>query len=96
MKRIKIENNEFEIIEDYKNGFEKDAFEQKYTDYFDLYDYVIGDWSYGKLRLKGLCDKNNKIFNKINNFENVKKYLKEECAYDCRYFIAKRVKNLDK
>lgn len=96
MKKIKINEIEFEIIDDYKNGFEKEAFEQKYTDYFDNYDYVIGDWSYGKLRLKGLCDKGNKIFNKINDYNNVSVYLKEECAYDCRYFIAKKIKNLDK
>lgn len=92
MKKIELNNIEFELINDYKNGFEKEELEKRYTDYFDNYDYIIGDWSYGKLRLKGLCDKDNKIYNKINDYNTVEKYLKEECAYDCRYFILKKIK----
>ena len=92
MKKIILNDSEYELIKDYKNGFEKEELEKRYTDYFDNYDYIIGDWSYGKLRLKGLCDKNNKLFNKINDYDNVNKYLKEECAYDCRYFIIKKSK----
>ena len=93
MKKIELNNIEFELIKDYKNGYEKEEVENRYTDYFDNYDYIIGDWSYGKLRLKGLCDKDNKIHNKINDYNNLENYLKEECAYDCRYFVLKKVKN---
>lgn len=93
MKKIVLNNIEFELIKDYKNGFEKEEIENRYTDYFDAYDYVVGDWSYGKLRLKGFCDKDNKLYNDINNYDNLEKYLKKDCAYDCKYFVLKKITN---
>ena len=66
-----------------------DAIKEKLTDYFDDYDYIIGDWAYGKLRLKGFCNKNNKMFNRTNNIENVESYLQNNCAYGCRWFKLK-------
>lgn len=92
MKKIQINDLTFELIKDYKNGFDEEELKKRYTDYFDEYDYVIGDWSYGKLRLKGLCDKDNKRFNDINDYSKVDLYLKEACAYDCKYFIIKKIK----
>ena len=56
---VEIDNNRFEIIKDYREGFIKEEFINRYTDYFDEYDYVVGDWAYGKLRLKGFYDDEN-------------------------------------
>jgi uncharacterized protein YutD len=92
MKKYKINKYEYTLKEDYKNGFDLDAVTSKFTDYFDNYDYVIGDWSYGKLRLKGFCNKDNKIYKKYNDISIKDKYIKENCAYDCRYFVLERVK----
>lgn len=78
------------VIKDYKNGFSKEEVEKRYTDYFDPFDYIVGDWSYGKLRLKGFYDKNSKECKELNTIENVEKYLKEFCSYECRYFVLKR------
>ena len=66
---IEIENNKYNLIENYKDGFNLDDIKEKYTDYFEPYDYIIGDYSYGKLRLKGFCTKLNKICNKINDIK---------------------------
>ena len=91
MKNVEVENNKYEIITDYKNGFDKEEFISKCTDYFYEFDYVVGDWAYDKLRLKGFYEDNNsksKDFNKIGNLD---KYLKENCAYDCKYFVAKKI-----
>ncbi len=90
MKLVKIEDMEYEIITNYKNGYDEEAFVNRYTDYFNDFDYVVGDWAYGKLRLKGFYDKKNKKCKDINDFENLEKYLKENCAFDCAYFVAKR------
>ena len=32
MKTVTIENNNYELIDDYKNGFEENVFKDKYTD----------------------------------------------------------------
>lgn len=86
-----INGVKYKLIKNYKDGFDKEEIEEKITDYFDSYDYIVGDYSYGKLRLKGFCKKDNKILNKINDYENVEEYIKTQCAYECRYFILEKI-----
>ena len=90
MKIIEVENNKYEIIKDYKNGFDEEKFINHYTDFFEDYDYIVGDWAYGKLRLKGFYEKSNKKCNEINNIDNLDEYLDKNCAFGCAYFVAKR------
>ena len=91
MKNIVLNNISYELIKDIRNGYDKEEVESKATDYFMPFDYIVGDWAYGKLRLKGFYDKSNKKCREINNIEFLDKYLKENCAYNCKYFILKRV-----
>lgn len=93
---IEIENNKYKIITDYRNAFDKEEFLNKCTDYFMQYDYIVGDIAYSKLRLKGFNNKSNKNFNKINDYKNIEKYIKENCAFDCKYFILEKVTNTEK
>ena len=89
---IEVEDKKYELIKNYKDGFDREDFISKYTDYFYNYDYIVGDIAYGKLRLKGFYNERNKNVNKINNYKNLEKYLKTNCANDCKYFILKKVK----
>lgn len=91
MKTIEVENNKYEVITDYKNGFDKDEFFSRYTDFFEDYDYIVGDIAYGKLRLKGFYDSSNKNVKSINDFKYLNKYLEEDCARDCKYFVLKKI-----
>lgn len=90
MKKYILENIEYELLENYKDGFDYEEVKNKYTDYFCEYDYIIGDWAYGKLRLKGFYDEKHKNCTNINNFKNYKNYIKEHCAYECRYFVLRK------
>lgn len=90
MRKIILENKEYELIKNYRDGFNMEELVNRYTDYFVDYDYILGDWSYGKLRLKGFCIKENSLFNKINDYNGVEQYIKDNCAYDCKYFIIKK------
>lgn len=81
----------YQIEKDYKNGFDYTATKELWTDYFDEYDYILGDWSYGKLRLKGYCNKKNKKYKIINDYNQIEDYIKNNCAYDCSYFILKKI-----
>lgn len=88
---IKVEENEYKLIENYRDGYDDDMFKEKYTSYFENYDYIVGDIAYSKLRLKGFNKKTNKNFNKINDFKNIEKYIKNNCAYECKYFILEKI-----
>jgi len=85
MKFIEVENNKYELINNYKDGFDLNEFTSHYTDFFSDYDYIVGDIAYGKLRLKGFYEETNKKAKNINN------YLTDNCAVDCKYFVLKRV-----
>ena len=91
MEKINVNSNDYEIIKDYKNGYNKDEFISLCTDYFKDFDFIVGDWAYGKLRLKGFYNSNSKKCNDINNIENLNSYIKNNCAFDCKYFVAKRI-----
>lgn len=91
MKKYSINDKEYELIENYKDGFDLEFVTEKTTDYFDDFDYIVGDWSYGKMRLKGFCDKENPNYKKINDIKLKESYIKDSCSYDCKYFVLKKI-----
>ena len=95
MKKIILDNIEYELIEDNGDCFSDSDIKDIYTDYFYEFDYILGDYAYNKLRLKGFCDKKNKRYNKINDYNTKDDYLKKLCAYKCKYFVLKKVKSIE-
>ena len=88
---IEVENIRYKLVKNYRDAFNKDEFVNKFTNFFAQYDIIVGDIAYSKLRLKGFNNKDNKNFNKINDSKNIEKYIKENCAYDCKYFIIEKI-----
>lgn len=91
-KKIELNNSTYLILENKNDCLNIEELNLKYTDYFYEYDYILGDYSYNKLRLKGFCCETNKKFNKINDIKIKDNYLKELCAYNCNYFLIKKEK----
>ena len=87
MKYLIINDHKYELIKDYKNAFSMEAVSSKITDYFYMYNYIVGDYSYGSLRLKGFCNRDNENFRDSNDYSKLDQYIKNYCAYDCKYFI---------
>ena len=92
---IELENNKYELIKDSRNGYDLETLTEKFTDYFADYDYVVGDWAYGKLRLKGFNEKGSKNYKKLNDISMLDEYIEKYCAYGCKYFVLKKI-NVDK
>lgn len=92
MEKITIDDKEYEIIKNYKDAIDKEDLKDKITDYFGDFDYILGDYAYGKVRLKGFNEKSNKNFKPINDYSKINKYIEECCAYDCKYFILRTIK----
>lgn len=91
MKNYTFNEHTYALIKDYKNGFAEEVIKEKITDYFDDFDYIVGDWAYSKLRLKGFYDTNNKKVKEYNNINNLDNYLEENCAVDAKYFVIKKI-----
>ena len=72
--------------------FDYDLFKDLVTDYFNNYDYIFADEAYNKIRLKGFCDKTNKIFKKNNDISTLDDYITNYCAYNCKWCLLKKVK----
>lgn len=89
-KIININNKDYQLIKNYRDAFNEEEFLDRCTDYFYDYDYIVGDIAYGKLRLKGFYDNSNKKVKKINNYKYLDKYLSENCASDCKYYVLKK------
>ena len=60
-----------------KENFAYEEVKSLFTDYFQDYDYVLGDYSYGKIRLKGFYDSDNKKAKKINDIKLLPQYLED-------------------
>lgn len=87
---LEFDGNNYKLIKNYKDGFVLEEVNLRWTDYFDTFDYVFGDWAYGKLRLKGFYESTNKSVKDFNNIEYLEQYIQENCATDCKYFLLKK------
>ncbi|MCI8575398.1 MAG: YutD family protein [Bacilli bacterium] len=93
MREIQVNNIKYHVLKEVKDAINLEILEEKITDYFAPYDYIVGDWAYGKLRLKGFNSKANKNFKPINDIDSVDEYLKNNCAFGCSYFIIAKIRD---
>ena len=85
---LKIKGRNFAILKEYRESFDLEDIENKYIEeIFDKYEYIVGDYSAGLLRIKGFYHNN-----KDDNYKHIPDYLNESCAYGCPFYILKRVK----
>lgn len=50
---VKVGGKTFHLVYNYREGFDAEKLEQRFSDIFDKYDYIVGDWGFEQLRLKG-------------------------------------------
>lgn len=94
MKEIVINDIKYKISKDINSALENVDLNEKITDYYKDFDYIVGDWAYGKLRLKGFNNKSNKYFKKINDIDLLDDYINNYCAYGCRWFLLEKINNI--
>ncbi|PYI50830.1 YutD family protein [Paenibacillus flagellatus] len=88
---IHIGGKTFELVQDHRNGYSFEAFRDRYSEVLDRYDYIVGDWGYNQLRLKGFFKENSKNGNKDTCVSGMHDYLNEYCNFGCAYFIVRKV-----
>jgi len=68
----------FEIIKDDNKSFVIADFDKRFVDYLKKYEFLVGDYSQGILRLKGFQKKDAKF---------IPDYVNEYCALDHQYYV---------
>lgn len=93
MEVITLNGEKYGVMKNYRDAINIEEIEAKLTEYFDDFDYIVGDIAYNKLRLKGFNSKTNKNFKPINDVDKIDEYIKNNCAYGCRYFVITKIKD---
>ncbi|MEK5147867.1 MAG: YutD family protein [Psychrobacillus psychrotolerans] len=88
---IVAEGFTYEIIEDYREAFKEEAFLDRYSEILTKYDYIMGDWGYGQLRLKGFFEDRSHKATFDTKIGTMKDYLYEYCNFGCAYFVVKKI-----
>ena len=87
---ITIDRWDYEVLIDYREALKEEALQDRYSEILSKYDYILGDWGYGQLRLKGFFDDKNQKATYDTKFSTVQDYLYEYCNFGCAYFILKK------
>lgn len=85
--RLQIEGEVYIIASNYREGFELAAFMNRYQDYFQKFDFIVGDWGYEQLRLRGFYQINRRQVPRDQQIDYLEDYLREYCNFGCRYFV---------
>lgn len=89
-KKIKINKIMYTLIADYNGGFNSQRLAIRYNDVLSKYDYIVGDWGYGQLRLRGFYEDDrteSKLDQKIDTLQD---YILEYCNFGCAYFVLEK------
>ncbi|HET7627568.1 MAG TPA: YutD-like domain-containing protein [Bacillales bacterium] len=89
---IEVHGRTFEIVENVKDAWDEEAFQSRYSEILNKYDYIVGDWGYNQLRLRGFFEDDNRKSTYHTKISTVKEYLYEYCNFGCAYFILKKIK----
>lgn len=88
---IKVDQHYFELIENYRECFNEEQLIARYSDILDKYDYIVGDYGYDQLRLKGFYKDSNKKAEMSKRFSNIQDYIFEYCNFGCPYFVLRHL-----
>ncbi|NQX45654.1 YutD family protein [Paenibacillus tritici] len=89
---IVIGGKGYELMLDHKDGWNPEAFRGRYSEVLDRYDYIIGDWGYSQLRLKGFYRDNHPKVNRDTAISGMVDYINEYCNFGCAYFVLHKLK----
>lgn len=81
-----INNHQYKVVLNSQNGFQFDEFVRRYNPALSQYDYIVGDWGYGQLRLKGFYNNDRDVANGPF-IASLNDYLLEDINFGAAYFV---------
>jgi len=90
MGSIQIGKKVYELVYENRNGWNMEAFRNRYSEVLERYDFIVGDWGYNQLRLKGFFRDQHQKATKDSSFSYATDYINEYCNFGCAYFILEK------
>ncbi|KRL60994.1 YutD family protein [Latilactobacillus fuchuensis] len=87
---LEIDKCAYEVVVNYRDGYQPEKLNERYNDVLAKYDYIVADWGFEQLRLRGFYKTTNRRANKDQLIDTLEDYLYEYCNFGCPYFVIER------
>lgn len=85
-----IGERQYRLVKNYREGFEAERLGERFSEVLTRYDYIVGDWGYDQLRLKGFFREDDRKSLPEQRIDTLEDYLYEYCNFGCAYFVLER------
>lgn len=88
---VMIGAREYLLVKNHREAFDAERLGERFSDVLSRYDYIVGDWGYDQLRLKGFFNESNRKAAPEQRIDTLEDYLYESCNFGCAYFVIERI-----
>lgn len=92
---VMVGDKTFHLVYNYREAFSAEKLEQRFSEVLAKYDYIVGDWGFEQLRLKGFFSMSRKKMVGDQKIDHLQDYINEYCNYGTAYFVLKRMRSKD-
>ena len=86
-----VGNKGYELRFEYRDAWNYEMFRDRYSDVLGRSDYIVGDWGFNQLRLRGFFKEDNPSATKETSIVYLQDYISEYCNFGCAYFLVEKV-----
>ncbi|MFC5469963.1 YutD-like domain-containing protein [Cohnella suwonensis] len=83
--------NAYSLTHEYKNGWNPEAFRERYSEVLERFDFIVGDWGYNQLRLRGFYRDGHPRATKESSISSFVDYINEYCNFGCAHFVLNKM-----
>ncbi|WP_207696269.1 hypothetical protein DOK67_0003020 [Enterococcus sp. DIV0212c] len=88
---VTIGERQYLLVKNHREAFDAERLGERFSDVLSKYDYIVGDWGYDQLRLKGFFNESNRKAAPEQRIDTLEDYLYEYCNFGCAYFVIERI-----
>lgn len=89
-ERLTIADHAYRLVYNYRDGFDPQRLGERFDHILNKYDYIVGDWGYDQLRLRGFYRDRTRSANRDQTISTLQDYVLEFCNFGCAFFVVAR------
>lgn len=90
-EQLFIGETPYRLIKNHRDAFQPEVLGERYSSILNKYDYIVADWGYDQLRLKGFYGNDQHKVPVEQRIVALEDYLYEYCNFGCAYFVLERI-----